>query len=103
MSGPPPPTLPPPKLATHAPATTARKDINSQCNLPAAAGITGVKLRSVPKEEIRETQFKGSSDTYVHLKPTVQEPYQGPPQVVLVISTTAWLVYEWLSPNIKKV
>lgn len=69
----------------------------------ATTGFSGVKLKSVPKDEIRERTFQGSTDNYVQLKPTVQPKYTGLAQVVLIISKTAWVVYEWLSPHIKKV
>lgn len=102
MSGPPPPVLPPPKI-TAKPPVPQGYSIFSQLTAVATTNFSAVKLKSVPKEEIRERTYKGSEDTYVQLKPTVQHKYTGPPQVVLVISTTAWLVYEWLSPEIKKV
>eukprot|EP01126_Amoeba_proteus_P054906 TRINITY_DN6777_c0_g3_i2.p1 TRINITY_DN6777_c0_g3~~TRINITY_DN6777_c0_g3_i2.p1 ORF type:complete len:181 (-),score=34.12 TRINITY_DN6777_c0_g3_i2:126-620(-) len=73
--------------------------------LPITGGnlLQGVKLKSVPKEEIKVTKPKGSSETITNLVPTVQHEYKGPLQVVLVITKSAWVCYEWLSNSITKV
>jgi len=63
----------------------------------------GVELKSVPKDQIVERQFKGTNDNIVELKPTVQHPYEGPPRTALVITKAAWVAYEWLTGDVKLV